>query len=149
MTPLSHVLEVLCQAGASVAKLSSSPLGGVIGIATPVGALGQAVKDRFQGKVRTRPFPPTGTAEVDAEREPLRIRIVRLWYWLVAVGLVDVVLICWLFVFQEIPKEGTTLKPTAAQSAVLIVLLLATIASIVCSIFQWMATSRLDKLGAT
>lgn len=120
--------------------------GTLIAALAPVSAGIQAVKDKLQDKVRTRPFPVTGITRVDYEREQLRSTILTLWWAQLTLALIDLFLIAWLLQVGGFPKEGKVFDPGDLQSLLLILVLLATLSSIAVSAFQLTKTTRLDKL---
>ncbi len=137
-------LTMLREAGALICKTSN--LGGIVGVATPVLVAIQAVKDRIQGKVRFRPFPPSGHAKTDNELDVLRQRFLKRWRALIGIGVADAALFIWLFVVEDIPKHGTTLRPTSIQSGLLILLAILTAISVVLAGYQLGATAKMERL---
>jgi hypothetical protein len=148
MSPSPQLLHTLLAIGAFLMRFADSPIGEFFKWGGPVAALGWAIKDGAQGKIRFRAWPDSGQPNLDVLREKLRRRIVGIWAGLVVLGLIDAGLIVRVFVIQEIPKVGNppVSVPNACQSALLLILMALTIAAMVLVYAQWRTTTRLDRL---
>lgn len=129
-----------------IGHLSTTLVGSLLTWLAPVSAGLQAIKDKLQDKVRTRPFPATGVASVDYQRERLRSTVLTLWWAQVTLAVVDACLIGTLLQIGGFPKEGTVFDPNGPQSLLLILALVATFSSIAISVVQLKKTTQLDKL---
>jgi hypothetical protein len=128
----AHLSGMLLASGALLAKFFASPLGGPFGVIVPVASGLLAVSDLYSRKVIFTRTPDSPDAAQDVKRERLRKRAVRLWIAQVAVAVISGALILWLYVIDDIPKKGDPpiATPTLFQSALLIALLILTLAAI-------------------
>jgi hypothetical protein len=148
MPDTAQWLELLTSSGVMLAKFFGSPLGSPFGVIVPVGSGIQALVDRFSGKVKPKRLPDTSDPALDARRERLRKRIVRLWWAQVGTAILSALLILWLYVVDEIPKVGTPpiATPNPLQSVGLIVLMILTVVAIVLMLARASTTFGFDKL---
>jgi hypothetical protein len=149
MPELTHWLQLLTSAGVMLAKFFGSPLGTPFGVIVPVGSGIQALVDRFSGKVKPRRLPDTNDPASDGRREPVRIRILRLWWAQVVIAILSAVLIFWLYVADEIPKVGTppVAAPSPLQSVGLILLMILTFVALALGLARAKTTFGLEKLN--
>ena len=109
----------------------------------------QALADRFSGKVKPRRLPNTNDPAADGRREPVRIRILRLWWAQVVTAILSALLIFWLYVVDEIPKVGVppVAAPSPLQSFGLILLMILTLAALALGLARAKTTLGLEKLN--
>jgi hypothetical protein len=144
----AETLMCVQKIGAFICKMADSQLGKIVGPGVPVTAGLQALQDLIRKQVRFRPYPSTRSAGIDSNSELWRRRVMRLWFSIVGIALLDVVLLTWVFVIEDIPKDHLISMPTIFQSMLLIFVVMVMLVYAAIAAFQLFATAKLAGFRA-